>query len=239
MSDRFNSDRLSNDKPVIGVLALQGDFAEHMAMLEKCGAEVVTVKHARQVADLDGLVIPGGESTTIAKLTGVESLDDIFAKIRDRALSGMPVYGTCMGSIFLAKEIEGSSQGRLALMDIKVRRNAFGPQKFSSQINLPIPELGIAAFPAVFIRAPIVLEASPLVKVLCQIEQGIVMARQDNLLVTAFHPELTKDLSIHQYFVSMARDYCRGVKSDSTVPLAVSGLKQVVVAGTNTAQLQV
>jgi 5'-phosphate synthase pdxT subunit len=211
---------MNNEKPTIGVLALQGDFAEHIVMLMQCGSKVITVKHAWQLDELDGLVIPGGESTTIAKLTGVDSLDDIFSVIRKKALAGMPIYGTCMGSIFLAKEIEGSSQGRLALMDIKVRRNAFGPQKFSSQINLAIPELGIEDYPAVFIRAPIVLSVKANVQVLCQIEQGIVMARQDNLLVTAFHPELTNDLAIHRYFVAMVMAHC------ATKELAQNGLRQ-------------
>jgi 5'-phosphate synthase pdxT subunit len=189
-------------KPLIGVLALQGDFAEHAHMLTKCGAEAIQVRHSWQIDQLDGLVIPGGESTTIAKLTG-ETTDPIFDAIRNRAVAGMPIYGTCMGSIFLASEIEGSTQGRLALMDIKVRRNAFGPQRNSFETDLAIPALGEAPFPAVFIRAPIVLSCAPSVEVMSEFGPGIVMARQNNLLVTAFHPEITGDVRVHQYFLDM------------------------------------
>jgi 5'-phosphate synthase pdxT subunit len=194
----------------IGILALQGDFAEHAAMIERCGATAVLVKHAAQLADIDGLIIPGGESTTIAKLTA-NSSDCIFQRILDRAQDGMPIYGTCMGTIFLAREIEGSAQGRLALMNITVRRNAFGPQKFSREESLSIPCLGPAPFPVVFIRGPIIISAGTGVEVMATVNEGIVMARQQNLLATAFHPELTDDLRVHQYFVNMVRDsYVRG-----------------------------
>jgi len=193
-------------KPLIGVLALQGDFAEHAEMLQRCGAEPVHVRLASQLEKLDGLVIPGGESTTIAKLTG-ENADPIFDAIRSRGLQGMPIYGTCMGSIFLAKEIEGSSQGRLALMDVKVRRNAFGPQRFSFETELDIPDLGPEPFPAVFIRAPMIIGCGANVRVLSRFGDGIVMARQNNLLVTAFHPEITDDARVHDYFLAMVRNY--------------------------------
>src|ERR1700712_3203667 len=112
----------------IGVLGLQGSFAEHIAAIEKCGAQAVDIRHSWQLADVDGLIIPGGESTAIDKLTA-DNPDPIFDTIKKKVAEGLPVYGTCMGSIFLAKEIEGSEQGRLACMDIKVRRNAFGPQR--------------------------------------------------------------------------------------------------------------
>lgn len=192
-------------QPKIGVLALQGDFAEHVQMLTLCGADAVPIRHSWQLDRLDGLVIPGGESTTIAKLTG-ESSDPIFDAIKSRGVNGMPIYGTCMGSIFLAREIEGSQQGRLALMDIKVRRNAFGPQRFSFESELDIPELGAEPFPAVFIRAPMILSCGQPVKVMARLRDGIVMARQNNLLVTAFHPEITADLRVHRYFLSMVLD---------------------------------
>lgn len=188
--------------PVIGILSLQGSFAEHEDMLRRAGAQTRLVRRADEIEDLDGLVIPGGESTTIAKLT--ERADDtIFDTIIRRAQAGMPIYGTCMGSIFLAREIEGSTQGRLALMDIKVRRNAFGPQKFSSEQLIEIPALGEKPFNVVFIRAPIILSCGERVSVLAEVEEGIVMARQDNLLVTSFHPELTEDLRVHRYFLEM------------------------------------
>lgn len=188
--------------PVIGILSLQGSFAEHADMLKRAGAQTRLVRRADEIEALDGLVIPGGESTTIAKLT--ERADDtIFDTIIRRAREGMPIYGTCMGSIFLAREIEGSAQGRLALMDIKVRRNAFGPQKFSCERLVEIPALGEQPFNVVFIRAPIILSCTDQVSVMAEVEEGIVMARQDNLLVTSFHPELTEDLRVHQYFLEM------------------------------------
>ncbi len=190
-------------KPVVGVLALQGAVSEHMRLLDACGAEAVEIKRSKELGRIDGLIIPGGESTTIAKLTGVEAFDAIMDDIKKRAVAGMPVYGTCMGSIFLAKDIEDSTQGRLGLMDIKVRRNAFGPQKFSSERLVVIPELRNEAFNAVFIRAPIILSCGSTVTVLASIDEGIVMARQGNLLVTSFHPELTSDTLVHEYFLSM------------------------------------
>jgi pyridoxal 5'-phosphate synthase pdxT subunit len=190
-------------KPKVGVLALQGDFAEHVSILTKCGAEAMQVRHSWQLEDLDGLIIPGGESTTLDKLTS-DNNDPIFDAIRKKAsVDMMPVYGTCMGSIFLAREIEGSSQGRLALMDIKVRRNAFGPQKCSFETDLEIEALGAPAFPAVFIRAPMILSCGPSVEVLARFQDGIVMARQNNLLVSAFHPEITDDSRVHEYFLRM------------------------------------
>lgn len=186
----------------IGVLGLQGSFAEHMAAIEKCGAQAIDIRNSRQLADIDGLIIPGGESTAIAKLTG-DNPDPIFDTIKKLVGQGLPVYGTCMGSIFLAKEIEGSQQGRLACMDIKVRRNAFGPQRNSFETSIKIDSLGLEPFPAVFIRAPIMVSVGPDVEVLAKVREGIVMARQKNLLVTAFHPEITDDLRVHRYFLSM------------------------------------
>lgn len=207
---------------VIGVLALQGDFAEHMKMLEQCGVSAIAVRYAEELDLIDGLIVPGGESTAVAKLTD-EGSAPIFSAIKAKISSSekigassssssssyysMPVYGTCMGSIFLAKEIEGSTQGRLAVMDIKVKRNAFGPQRRSFESDLVIDALGAEAFPAVFIRAPVIVECGKTVQVLSAIDEGIVMARQDNLLVTAFHPEITDDLRVHQYFLGMVREY--------------------------------
>lgn len=204
---------------VVGVLALQGDFAEHIKMLEQCGVSAKPVRYAEELDHIDGLIIPGGESTAVAKLTD-EGSAPIFSAIKEK-IGAMPVYGTCMGSIFLAKDIEGSSQGRLAAMDIKVRRNAFGSQRRSFESDLLIDTLGAEAFPAVFIRAPVIVECGPKVQVLSAIDEGIVMARQDNLLVTAFHPEITDDLRVHQYFIDMVKAY-RQVQSkavrDSQVP---------------------
>jgi 5'-phosphate synthase pdxT subunit len=207
----------------IGILALQGDFAEHQQMLSWCGASTVLVKHAQQLPELDGLVIPGGESTTIAKLTGAEAGQALFEGIIERARTGLPVYGTCMGSIFLAREIEGSTQGRLALMDITVRRNAFGPQKFSREQLAEIPVLGDEPFPLIFIRGPIITSCSGGVDVLARIDEGIVMARQNNLLVTAFHPELTDDDRVHRYFLQMVE---AAKKRHAGKASGVSGTKQ-------------
>lgn len=187
---------------MIGVLALQGDFAEHKEMLEQLGADAMEIRRAEELDQIDGLIIPGGESTAIDRLTGGGSAP-IFAAIQSKIQAGMPVYGTCMGSIFLAKDIEGSTQGRLAAMDIKVRRNAFGPQRFSFERTLHIPALGETPLVAVFIRAPIIVSCGPQVEVLSQVEEGIVMARQGNLLVSAFHPEITNDTRVHEYFLSM------------------------------------
>lgn len=189
----------------IAVLALQGDFAEHIEAIKACGAAGYQVRRSAQLENADALIIPGGESTAIAKLTN-DNNDPIFDTIRKRVAAGMPVYGTCMGSIFLAKDIEGSRQGRLGLMDIKVLRNAFGPQQNSFQMPVDIACLEGGPFPAVFIRAPIILSCGPAVQVLATIDEGIIMARQANMLVSSFHPEIAGDLRVHQYFLRMVAD---------------------------------
>jgi len=199
----------------VGVLALQGDFAEHLQAIEHCGVEGSLIRRSSQLTDIDGLIIPGGESTTIAKLTTSDAT--IFDTIKNKIKTGMPVYGTCMGAIFLANEIEGSTQGKLGLMSIKVRRNGYGPQKSSFESNVNVPCLaasgfGNTAFHAVFIRAPLILSCSPEVTVLAKLDQtdsgekdNIVMAKQNNMLVTTFHPELTNDFRIHRYFLAMVK----------------------------------
>ncbi|MDP4219479.1 MAG: pyridoxal 5'-phosphate synthase glutaminase subunit PdxT [Bacteroidota bacterium] len=195
----------------IGILALQGDFAEHAQKLRDLGCEPVEIRRANQLESLDGLIIPGGESTTNAKLEAAASSFSssatpeipIFDAIKKKAQNGMPVWGTCMGSILLAKEIEGSAQGRIGLMDISVRRNAFGPQRASAEIPLEIPALGDKPFPGIFIRAPLFIKAGKKVEVLCTIDEGFVMAREGNLLATAFHPEITSDDRVHRLFLNM------------------------------------
>ncbi|MDR7868449.1 MAG: pyridoxal 5'-phosphate synthase glutaminase subunit PdxT [Sporomusaceae bacterium] len=184
----------------IGVLALQGAFREHRWMLERCGAEAVEVRKPEDLDDLAGLVIPGGESTTIGKLLVEWGLMD---KIKERAAAGMAVYGTCAGMILLAREIVGSDQPRLGLMDATVRRNAFGRQRESFEADLNVPEFGAEPVRAVFIRAPFIENAGPDVKVLAAVGDHIVIARQGKFLVTAFHPELTDDDRIHKYFLEM------------------------------------
>lgn len=184
----------------IGVLALQGAFREHRLMLERCGATVVEIRKPEELDEIAGLVIPGGESTTIGKLLIEWGLMD---KIRDRAAAGMAIYGTCAGMILLAKEIIGSDQPRLGLMDTAVRRNAFGRQRESFEAAMDVPEFGPAPVEAVFIRAPYIESAGPEVQVLAKVNDKIVIARQGKLLATAFHPELTNDDRIHRYFIGM------------------------------------
>lgn len=187
----------------IGVLALQGAFIEHRKALETLGADAPEVRLPEQLARLDGLIIPGGESTTIGKLAVTYGLID---PIRQQAAAGWPVWGTCAGMILLARDIGALAQPLIGLMDVKVQRNAFGRQLESFEAALDIPELGKGGpFHAVFIRAPLMESAGPEVQVLARLESGaIVAARQGNLLVTSFHPELTDDLRFHQYFLRMA-----------------------------------
>lgn len=180
---------------------MQGAFREHQQALAACGAETVQVRKPEQLEGLDALVIPGGESTTIGKLLLEYNL---FRPILDLARAGKPVFGTCAGLILLAKEIEGSDQPRLGLMDITVRRNAFGRQVDSFEADLDIPVLGEKPFRAVFIRAPYVAGTGSDVEVLAQYQDKIVCVRQGNFLAAAFHPELTADLRLHHYFLDLA-----------------------------------
>lgn len=185
----------------VGVLALQGAVAEHIRSLEKTGVEGVTVKHVEQLADLDGLIIPGGESTTIGKLMRKYGF---IEAIRDFSGQGKPIFGTCAGLIVMAKEIEGGEEPHLGLMDIKVSRNAFGRQRESFETDLDVKGLE-APLRAVFIRAPLITAVGDGVEVLSTYKDEIVTARQGHLLVSSFHPELTDDFSLHTYFVEMIR----------------------------------
>ena len=171
-------------------------------MLERCGAEVVEVRSPEQLDDLAGLVIPGGESTTIGKMMVRWGL---MEKIQERYAAGMGIYGTCAGMILLAKEIVGSDQPRLGLMDITVKRNAFGRQRESFEVDLQVPEFGPEPLRAVFIRAPYVQTAGPEVQILAQVNGKTVIARQGRCLVTAFHPELTQSDQVHRYFMKMLK----------------------------------
>ncbi|EES71266.1 pyridoxal 5'-phosphate synthase glutaminase subunit PdxT [Paenibacillus sp. MB22_1] len=185
----------------VGVLALQGAVAEHIRSLEKTGVEGVTVKQVEQLADLDGLIIPGGESTTIGKLMRKYGF---IEAIRDFSGQGKPIFGTCAGLIVMAKEIEGGEEPHLGLMDIKVSRNAFGRQRESFETDLDVKGLE-APLRAVFIRAPLITAVGDGVEVLSTYKDEIVTARQGHLLVSSFHPELTDDFSLHTYFVEMIR----------------------------------
>ncbi len=185
----------------VGVLALQGAVAEHIRSLEKTGVEGVTVKQVEQLADLDGLIIPGGESTTIGKLMRKYGF---IEAIRDFSGQGKPIFGTCAGLIVMAKEIEGGEEPHLGLMDIKVSRNAFGRQRESFETDLDVKGLE-APLRAVFIRAPLITAVGDGVEVLSTYKDEIVTARQGHLLVSSFHPELTDDFALHTYFVEMIK----------------------------------
>jgi len=189
----------------VGVLALQGAFREHRKMLERCGAEVVEVRKPEEVDLIDGLIIPGGESTTIGKLLIEWGLAE---KIIKRVQEGMPVYGSCAGLIVLAREITGfEQQARLALMDIVAHRNAYGRQVNSFEHEFKIVELGDKPFRAVFIRAPYIEKYGPTVQVLAELDGKAILAREKNVLVSSFHPELTCDDRIHRYFIQMVNEY--------------------------------
>jgi 5'-phosphate synthase pdxT subunit len=189
----------------IGILALQGDFAEHEAMLRRLGITVTQVRLPNQLEDLDGLIIPGGESTTIAKLAVSYGLIEPLRKFgEDKA-----IWGTCAGAIFLSKDAH-RDQPLLHLMDITVERNAFGRQVNSFEVGLDVPALQEIdpmgqLFHAVFIRAPLIESVQADARVLAKLEDGrIVAAQQGHLLATAFHPELTRDDRFHRYFLKMA-----------------------------------
>jgi 5'-phosphate synthase pdxT subunit len=194
---------------VIGVLAVQGDFAEHAAMLRRADPEVVVreVRTPADLRDLDGLIVPGGESTTIGKLLVAYGLEQ---PIRRAAEDGIPVWGTCAGMILLARDIVGGEpDGRIGLMDLTVQRNAFGRQVDSFEVDLPFNGLD-RPIHAVFIRAPLVQRVGPEAETLAALENGrVVAARQGNLLATAFHPELTPDTRLHAWFIQTCRAAAR------------------------------
>jgi 5'-phosphate synthase pdxT subunit len=188
--------------PTVGVLALQGDFAEHIAMLHSLGVDTAEIRLPSQLPQIDALIIPGGESTTITRLLDIYELRE---PIRQLGLNGLPIWGTCAGAIVLAKTATDLDRPNLALMDIEVRRNAFGRQVDSFEEDLRVPELGDAPFHAVFIRAPIIERAGAAVDVLATLANGtIVAAREGSLLATSFHPELTGDARFHALFVKLA-----------------------------------
>ena len=182
----------------IGVLALQGAFAEHISILRRLKVNSMPVRLPHQLVGLDGLIIPGGESTTITRLMRSYKLMDEISKL---AGNGLPILGTCAGMIVLAREISDSKTEPLGLMDIRVRRNAFGRQRESFEIELSMPVLGEKPFPAVFIRAPLIEQTNSDVETIASLDDGrIVAVRQGKLLACAFHPELTSDLRFHRYF---------------------------------------
>lgn len=189
---------------LVGVLALQGDFREHISALAESGVEAIPVKHLSEVEAIDALVLPGGESTTIAKLARTFGL---FDRISERIHGGMPTYGSCAGMILLADRIEGAAAGQESFggLDITVRRNAFGRQVDSFESDLNMSGITAPAIRAVFIRAPWVEALGPSVEVLASVEFNgelhPVAVRQGNLLATSFHPEITGDNRVHRYFI--------------------------------------
>ncbi len=184
----------------IGVLALQGDVAEHLAALQRIGVAALAVKTEAQLASVCGLILPGGESTTLIRLLHRFALAaPLVARIR----AGLPVWGTCMGMIVLAHEVAELEQETLDVLDICVRRNAFGRQMASAEVALDIPVLGPEPFPAIFIRAPWVESLGAGVEVLASHGGHGVLVRQGSILASAFHPELTHDDRLHHYFLGM------------------------------------
>lgn len=187
----------------IGVLDIQGSVEEHMQHLQQLpDVEPIRAKTVNDIASIDGLVIPGGESTAIAKMLHAFNLHDL---LKERIQRGMPVYGTCAGMILLANSIEGE-QSHLGVMDIQVKRNAYGSQMDSFVIEQPLPPICDRPLPLVFIRAPYIVSHGDSVQVLTIVEQKTVAARQDNMLVTSFHPELTEHTEVHGYFCQMVRE---------------------------------
>lgn len=183
---------------------MQGAVSEHLAMLERCGVEPVAVKSPEGLKQVNGLILPGGESTTIGKLIRIFGMEEeIVRRSKDGSLA---VFGTCAGMVLLAGEIIDGlpDQPGLKLMDTKVRRNAFGRQResFESSVRLKLNQQD-QELEAVFIRAPVIVEAGPKVEVLSALEEGIIAAREGNLLATSFHPELGEDLSVHKLFIAM------------------------------------
>ena len=185
----------------IGILALQGAFVEHSHVVERLGSEAVAVRLPGQLHGLDGLIIPGGESTTMSRLMAEYQL---LQPLKDLAKDGLPILGTCAGMIIMAKSVPDFTLQTLGLMDIRVRRNAFGSQMDSFEADLDVPALGQPPFHAVFIRAPIIEAADSTAEVLARLPDGAaVAARQGKLLAIAFHPELTPDTRFHRYFLDI------------------------------------
>ena len=189
----------------IGILALQGAFAEHAKVLEKLGVVSVEIRNLddfqQHQSDLSGLILPGGESTTMGKLLRDQNM---LLPIREAILSGLPVFGTCAGLILLTKEITSQEESHLATMDIVVERNAYGRQLGSFYTEAECK--GVGQIPMTFIRGPIISEVGKDVDVLAVVNNQIVAAQEQNMLVTSFHPELTDDARLHQYFINMCKE---------------------------------
>lgn len=189
----------------VGVLGLQGSIREHCSSLSRIdGVMPYVVKTKDDIDKISGIILPGGESTAIGKLMKDFNLED---KLRKKIQDGMPVWGTCAGMILMAKHIVGQEGVHLGVMDITVRRNAYGSQIDSFKTMGTIPEISANRIPLVFIRAPWIENVASTVSVLARVDNNIVAAKSENMLVTSFHPELTSDLSFHRYFVNMCDEY--------------------------------
>lgn len=183
---------------VVGVVAIQGDFAKHVEAVEAAGGKTRLVRVGEDLVGIDRLIIPGGESTTVGMLMQRFGLGEAIVR---EAEGGLPIWGTCMGMILLASEVEGSDQYRLRLLRAAVRRNAFGAQVHSFEDDLDFAPLGTVR--GVFIRAPVVIETGPDVEVLARYREHIVAVRQGTIVGTSFHPELTDDRRIHRWFLDL------------------------------------
>ena len=204
---KSNTNYLNRDnRIVVGVLALQGAFREHIAAFSRCGIKTMEIRFPEQLDEIDGLVIPGGESTTIYKLLEKYRFRPALEKF---FRSGKPIFGTCAGLVLLAKKVTGEDFG-YGFIDIEVDRNAYGRQVDSFESSLEFLEeenLNHDSFNAVFIRAPIVRKTGKKVDVLIKLNGSTVLAKEENILVCAFHPELTDDLRVHRYFIDMVKKY--------------------------------
>lgn len=188
----------------IGVLALQGGVSEHLEAINKLGHQSVEIKKVTDLNNIDAIILPGGESTTIGKLLKITGM---LEPLREKIRNGFPTWGTCAGMILLAKDIENDDRRYLSLLDVTVRRNAFGSQIDSFKIKKIIKEVSDKEIELVFIRAPYVTKAKDNVNVLLSLEDKIVAVRQDNIFATSFHPELTNDLSFLKYFIAESEKY--------------------------------
>lgn len=187
----------------VGVLALQGGVEEHLTLLESFSEVVVSpVKKRNELTKLDGLIIPGGESTTIGRLMEVFDLKETLIKL---GREGVPIWGTCAGMIMLATDIIGEEENHLGLMDIQVKRNGYGNQLSSFRTEAEVPAVAEESLPLVFIRAPYVTEVGSEVEVLARVNENIVAVEEKNFLATSFHPELTTNVKFHQYFVDKVK----------------------------------
>lgn len=189
----------------IGVLAFQGDFARHVEAVSRVGGRATLVRRPDELNSLDGLIIPGGESTTIGMLMDRFGL---LETVRERVAEGMALFGTCAGAILMARDIEGSEQPRLGLLPMGIRRNAYGSQIESFEAEVQVEGLGAEPFgmTAVFIRAPVIVDSDASVKTLARFESAPVLVQQERMLAATFHPELTGNDSIHRYFVAIAAE---------------------------------